>query len=87
MPELTSADQLFLSGGRNHDYIVDIECGKRNSAFITHQGQVWITGNYILEKPQGAGAAGSGQARKESFDGSELSKEDKKAILSLPGGA
>ena len=32
------------------DFIVSISCGKRNSAFLTEQGQVWITGNYQPEK-------------------------------------
>lgn len=28
------------------DFIVNVACGKRNSAFITDQGKVFITGNY-----------------------------------------
>ena len=32
------------------DFIIGLSCGKRNTAFITHLGSVWITGNYQPEK-------------------------------------
>lgn len=38
LPALNSKDELFLKGGRDKDYIVSVECGKRNTAFITHKG-------------------------------------------------
>lgn len=76
LPEINSNDTLFINGGKAKDYIVSIECGKRHSAFITKNGQLWITGNYVQEKVP----ANSVTGRKESFDGSELSKDDIKVI-------
>lgn len=32
------------------DYIISLECGKRNSAIISNLGELWITGNYRPEK-------------------------------------
>lgn len=32
------------------DYVTKIECGKRNSAIITNEGEVWIAGNYKPDK-------------------------------------
>ena len=32
------------------DYIVQVECGKRHSAFITNKGEIWIAGNYVPDK-------------------------------------
>lgn len=58
------------------DHIVSVDCGKRHSAFITKNGQIWLTGNYIAEKPPA-------EDRKESstaIDASELSREDLRAI-------
>jgi hypothetical protein len=82
--------------------VVKIECGKRNSAFITNKGDLWITGNYVPEKSATAatannsieeaksrGRAYSGSAstaaKIEPFDPSELSEEDRRAIMSIPG--
>ncbi|CDW91727.1 xpg i-region family protein [Stylonychia lemnae] len=35
-----------------NDFIEKIKCGKRNSAIITNKGEVWITGNFKIEKVQ-----------------------------------
>lgn len=32
------------------DFITTIECGKRFSSFLTKNGEVWMTGNYIADK-------------------------------------
>lgn len=32
------------------DYIVSIECGKRNSAIMTKNGELWVSGNYKPDK-------------------------------------
>ena len=34
------------------DYITRIECGKRNTALISKHGEIWITGNFKIEKVQ-----------------------------------
>lgn len=34
----------------SQDYITKIECGKRTSALVSHMGEIWMTGNYKIEK-------------------------------------
>jgi len=34
-----------------NDYYTKLECGKRNSALISYQGEIWICGNEKRDKP------------------------------------
>eukprot|EP00347_Sterkiella_histriomuscorum_P002508 403367880 len=34
----------------SNDYIIQIECGRRNTAILTKEGELWITGNNKIEK-------------------------------------
>jgi hypothetical protein len=79
LPEINTEEALFLSGGLDKDHITSIECGKRHSAFITNKGQVWITGNYRVQ-PAAEQASDSGRKGRESYDASELTQEDRKAL-------
>jgi hypothetical protein len=36
------------------EFVTSIECGKRNSALVTNEGDIWITGNYRIEKSKGS---------------------------------
>jgi|LauGreDrversion4_2_1035121.scaffolds.fasta_scaffold477706_1 alpha-tubulin suppressor-like RCC1 family protein len=68
LPDINQSQQ------EKKDYIINVDCGKRHSSFITKNGQIWVTGNYVPEKPQVV------EERKELFDSSELTKDDIKAI-------
>jgi hypothetical protein len=67
------------------DYVIRIECGKRNSAIITNGGDIWVSGNYKAEKPaKEAIIKDKEETRKEekkargSFDMEEFLVKDKK---------
>lgn len=87
LPDLFETTQLQ----KDRDYIANIECGKRQSAFITHKGEVWITGNYHTDKPIGLAPSDTVSRTSRALSGgnqielSELDTEERKAVMTLPG--
>ena len=87
LPDLFEASQLQ----KDRDFIVNIECGKRQSAFITHKGEVWVTGNYHTDKPAGGATSDTISRTTRALSGgnqielSELDSEERKAVMTLPG--
>ena len=49
IPDISPKDNI-LRRRTASDYFIRIECGKRNSAIISNQGQVWVCGNYKADK-------------------------------------
>ena len=87
LPEINDA-KIVQKGHK--DYIVSVECGKKHSAFITYKKEVWIAGNYVPDKIQsgpaeGFGAYKGGRSLSGGIDPGELSDEERKAVMTLPG--
>ena len=49
IPDIRPTGNILVRRG-SADYFVRVECGKRNSAIISKQGQVWVCGNYKPDK-------------------------------------